>query len=389
MFKTIVTLIRGASARAEEDFADRHALLILDQQICDAASATEGAKRALSIAIAQDESEGKRLGETLQRIADLEERATRRSPTGVTMLPAGGRSDRADGDRPGRHGRGAAGLRADVAMLKSAVAKAGHRLAELERGRRIALATSRSGASRRDRCDGKRRNVRACRRGKDAPAAGGRQAEEPAAATAYASLGAGPRPSATAGRLEAAAMAGQTRRPLRMSARPRKKSERAAGHGVTNRIKPQNCQNEYRHVDRKRLRPISTPASWIAFTYRSSLPAGAEPERPRLASSRSLPLTSGSRRTSPWAPHFSLQSGDHDDQDTARRARNRVVREPYRGRQGRAPFDGDRARQELSNGVLGGSKSSLAPHLGSARAVRRSSSYPPVEAAVFPNRAVS
>ena len=33
MFKTIVTLMRGASARAEEEFADRSALLILDQQI--------------------------------------------------------------------------------------------------------------------------------------------------------------------------------------------------------------------------------------------------------------------------------------------------------------------------------------------------------------------
>ena len=76
MFKTMITLIRGAAAKAEEDFADRHALLILDQQIRDAASATEGAKRALSIAIAQDESEGKRLETTLKRIADLEERAT-------------------------------------------------------------------------------------------------------------------------------------------------------------------------------------------------------------------------------------------------------------------------------------------------------------------------
>src|SRR6185436_14869122 len=76
MFKTLATLMRGAAARAEEDFADRHALLILDQQIRDAAAGTERAKRALSIAIAQDEAEAKRLEITLQRIADLEERAT-------------------------------------------------------------------------------------------------------------------------------------------------------------------------------------------------------------------------------------------------------------------------------------------------------------------------
>src|ERR1044071_934912 len=75
MFKTIVTLMRGASARAEEEFADRAALLILDQQIRDAAAGIERSKRALAVAIAQDEAEGKRLETTLSRIADLEERA--------------------------------------------------------------------------------------------------------------------------------------------------------------------------------------------------------------------------------------------------------------------------------------------------------------------------
>ena len=37
MLKTIVTLVRGAAFRAEEEFADRSALLILDQQIRDSA----------------------------------------------------------------------------------------------------------------------------------------------------------------------------------------------------------------------------------------------------------------------------------------------------------------------------------------------------------------
>ena len=35
MLKTIITLVRGASFRAEEEFVDRTALLILDQQIRD------------------------------------------------------------------------------------------------------------------------------------------------------------------------------------------------------------------------------------------------------------------------------------------------------------------------------------------------------------------
>src|SRR6188508_3327031 len=76
MLKTIVTLFRGATFRAEEEFADRSALLILDQHIRDAAAGIERAKRALAVAIAQDEAEGRRLDSTLARIADLEERAT-------------------------------------------------------------------------------------------------------------------------------------------------------------------------------------------------------------------------------------------------------------------------------------------------------------------------
>src|SRR5256885_2159962 len=75
MLKAIVTLVRGAAFRAEAEFADRSALLILDQQIRDSAAAIERAKRALAVAIAQDEAEGKRLDTTLSRIADLEERA--------------------------------------------------------------------------------------------------------------------------------------------------------------------------------------------------------------------------------------------------------------------------------------------------------------------------
>jgi len=58
MLKTIVTLIRGATFRAEEEFVDRSALLILDQQIRDSAAGIERAKRALAVAIAQDEAEG-------------------------------------------------------------------------------------------------------------------------------------------------------------------------------------------------------------------------------------------------------------------------------------------------------------------------------------------
>ena len=61
---------RGAAFRAEEEFVDRSALLVLDQQIRDAAAGIERAKRALAVAIAQDEAEGKRLETTLTRITN-------------------------------------------------------------------------------------------------------------------------------------------------------------------------------------------------------------------------------------------------------------------------------------------------------------------------------
>jgi phage shock protein A len=213
MFKTIVTLMRGAAARAEEDFADRHALLILDQQIRDAAAATESAKRALSIAIAQDEAEAKRLETTLARIADLEERATaaladRRADLAndaaeaIALMEA----DR-DAIKEAR-----AAFATDVAQLRSAVTNAGHRLAELERGRRIAVAAE---------------SVRRLKARAGTPSGSGmsalaeaektlqrlrqRQAEATFADHAYESLDPGLNPTATATRLEAAGYGRRTR----------------------------------------------------------------------------------------------------------------------------------------------------------------------------------
>ena len=76
MFKTVLTLFRGSVAAAGEELEGRNALLILDQQMRDAAAAVERAKRTLALAIAQDQQEGRRLDATHARIADLEIRAT-------------------------------------------------------------------------------------------------------------------------------------------------------------------------------------------------------------------------------------------------------------------------------------------------------------------------
>jgi phage shock protein A len=170
MLKTFVTLLRGSVAAAEEELADRSALLILEQQIRDAAGAIDRGKRALALAIAQDEAEGKRLETTLGRIADLEERA-------VAAL-AGGREDLAaeaaetiavlEADRDAiREAR--ATFAGEIGRLRSSVAHAGRRLSDLERGRRIAQAAE-AVRPAQDRGVGRRRRCGAGRRGSNAAA---------------------------------------------------------------------------------------------------------------------------------------------------------------------------------------------------------------------------
>src|SRR5215467_11499179 len=142
MFKTVFTLFRGGIAVAEEELEDRTALLILDQQMRDAAAAVDRSKRTLALAIAQDQQEGRRLETTNTRIADLEVRAT-----------AALEGDREDLAR--KAAQAIAGLEAerDAAMtartlfaaeitrLRRHVASAEARINELDRGRRIARAS--------------------------------------------------------------------------------------------------------------------------------------------------------------------------------------------------------------------------------------------------------
>jgi phage shock protein A len=142
MFKTVLTLFRGSVAAAGEELEDRSALLILDQQMRDAAAAVERSKRTLALAIAQDQQEGRRLDATNARIADLEIRAT--------AALDGGRDDLAR-----EAAQSIAGLEADrdaamtartlfaqeIARLKRHVSGAESRLTELDRGRRLARAS--------------------------------------------------------------------------------------------------------------------------------------------------------------------------------------------------------------------------------------------------------
>jgi phage shock protein A len=150
MFKTVFTLFRGTIAVAEEELEDRTALLLLDQQMRDAATAVERSKRSLALAIAQDQQEGRRLDATRARIADLETRAT--------AALDGGRDDLAR-----EAAEAIAALEADrdaaltartlfateITRLRRHVASAEARITELDRGRRLARASESVRALRR------------------------------------------------------------------------------------------------------------------------------------------------------------------------------------------------------------------------------------------------
>lgn len=142
MFKTVLTIFRGSVAAADEELQDRTALLVLDQQMRDAAAAVERSKRSLALAIAGDQQEGRRLEATNARIADLEIRA------GAAL--EGAREDLAR-----EAAQAIANLEADrdaamtartlfaseIARLKRHVANAEARITELDRGRRLARAS--------------------------------------------------------------------------------------------------------------------------------------------------------------------------------------------------------------------------------------------------------
>ena len=150
MFKTVLTLFRGSVAAAGEELEDRSALLILDQQMRDAAAAVERAKRTLALAIAQDQQEGRRLDATNARIADLELRATAALDGGREDLAREAAEAIAHLEAERDAALTARTLfAAEIARLKRHVSGAEARIHELDRGRRIARASEAVRAMRR------------------------------------------------------------------------------------------------------------------------------------------------------------------------------------------------------------------------------------------------
>ena len=154
MLKTLMTMVRGRTALIVEELGDQNALLILDQQMRDAAGALDRAKKALAIAVAQQGQEEQRLEATRSRIADLE--------TGAIAALGSGREDLAaeaaeaiatlEAERDASQTARAL-FAAEIAKLKGHVLQQQMRFSQLERGRRIARAAEAVRVARRGRIE--------------------------------------------------------------------------------------------------------------------------------------------------------------------------------------------------------------------------------------------
>ena len=154
MFKSMVTLIRAQAAAAEEQFGDRNALMILDQQLRDAQAGHAGLQRALATALAEEAHEARRREAVVARIASLEERTRAALVAGKEDLAtevceaiAGLEMERDAGDQS------RAAFAAEIRRLRRAVATAGQRIAALQRGRRTARVAQAVRASRQGRME--------------------------------------------------------------------------------------------------------------------------------------------------------------------------------------------------------------------------------------------
>lgn len=142
MFKQMMTLFRGRAYEAAEAVVDNNALAILRQQIRECAASVEAARKAVAIAMAQNRQEEAQCKAIEARLADLEARTlealrrdkqdlAREAAEAIAMLEA-----ERDASRTAQ-----ARFTSELAKLRQSLRNAEQRLAALERGQRIVVAT--------------------------------------------------------------------------------------------------------------------------------------------------------------------------------------------------------------------------------------------------------
>ncbi|WP_099557453.1 PspA/IM30 family protein [Hartmannibacter diazotrophicus] len=145
MFKQLFALVRGEAFEAAERTVDRHALPILRQQIRDCAAAIEAARKAVAVAIAQNDQEIRQHNRIVERIADLEQRTLAALEQGRDDLAREAAETIAclEAERDAS-AEAQAQFAGEIDRLKRIVRLSRARLADLERGQRIAAATDRT-----------------------------------------------------------------------------------------------------------------------------------------------------------------------------------------------------------------------------------------------------
>ena len=145
MFKSMFALIRGTSHEAAQGVVDRNAMVILRQQIRDSADAVSSAKKAVAIAIAQNEQERRQHSKLVARIEDLETRTISALETGEDALAQEAAEAIAilEAERDAST-QAQKRFTAEIERLKKVVLQAEARLRDLKRGQRIADATDKT-----------------------------------------------------------------------------------------------------------------------------------------------------------------------------------------------------------------------------------------------------
>lgn len=140
MLRNLFTLFRGAAHAAADDVTDRNALLILQQQMREAAGTVGAARRAVAVAIAQNQQDAAQKDMLVARIADLEARALSALGQGkddlameaadaIAMLDA----EREVSEQAQAH------FSKEIERLKQNVRFAEAKLRELQQGQRLAV----------------------------------------------------------------------------------------------------------------------------------------------------------------------------------------------------------------------------------------------------------
>ncbi|MDZ7823617.1 MAG: PspA/IM30 family protein [Ahrensia sp.] len=145
MWKSFMALIRGRSYEASEAVVDANAMTILRQQIRDCANAVGAARKAVAVAVAQNEQEIVQHTRLTTQISDLENRViaaieqgkeelAREAAEVIALLEA-----ERDSSIQAQNT-----FNAEITRLKNIVSQSESRLRELERGQRIASATDKT-----------------------------------------------------------------------------------------------------------------------------------------------------------------------------------------------------------------------------------------------------